>query len=160
MKRNGILNAQLSGAIATLGHTDLVMVVDAGFPIPSTANRVDLAITEDLPKLETVLSLLHKELVVEGVVVAEDVITHNEPLADFVRETFSDAPLETRPHSEMLSALAQQAKLIVRTGAFNPWGNVGLFCGVDLPRWYDEPGVEVPDYYTERLALLSEDGQR
>lgn len=156
MKRNGILNAQLSGAIATLGHTDLIMVVDAGFPIPPSANRVDLAVTEDLPKLETVLSLLHGELVVEGVVVAEDILTHNEPLDAFLRKTFIEATSETRSHAEMLSTMAAQAKVIVRTGAFNPWGNVGLFCGVDLPRWYDEPGVVVPEHYKERLALLSD----
>lgn len=151
MKRNGILNAQLSGALATLGHTDLVLVVDAGFPIPSTATRVDLAIAEDLPKLETVLELVSKELIVEGVVLAEDVVTHNEPLAAFVQETFSDAPLETRSHAEMLGEMAQRAKIIIRTGAFNPWGNIGLVCGVDVPRWFDEPGVVVPDYYQDRM---------
>ncbi|WP_152190729.1 D-ribose pyranase [Georgenia satyanarayanai] len=151
MKRNGILNAQLSGALATLGHTDLVMVVDAGFPIPSTATRVDLAIAEDLPKLETVLELVSRELIVEGVVLAEDVVTHNEPLAAFVQETFSDAPLETRSHADMLGEMAQRAKIIIRTGAFNPWGNVGLVCGVDVPRWFDEPGVVVPDYYQDRM---------
>lgn len=151
MKRNGILNAQLSGAMATLGHTDLVMVVDAGFPIPSTATRVDLAIAEDLPKLETILDLVSKELIVEGVFVAEDVVTHNEPLAAFVRTTFPDAPLETRTHADMLGEMAQRAKVIIRTGAFNPWGNIGLVCGVDVPRWFDEPGVVVPDYYQDRM---------
>jgi simple sugar transport system permease protein/D-ribose pyranase len=36
MKRSGILNAALSEAIATLGHLDMFMVVDAGFPVPGT----------------------------------------------------------------------------------------------------------------------------
>lgn len=151
MKRSGILNAQLSGAIATLGHTDLVLVVDAGFPIPAGANRIDLAITADLPRLETVIELLSKELIVEGVVYAEDISTHNEPLEKFIADTFPDAPLETRPHTEMLGELAKQAKIIVRSGGFNPWGNIGLICGVDVPRWFDEPGVVVPDYYKDRM---------
>ena len=151
MKRNGILNAELSGALATLGHTDLLMVVDAGFPIPRTAHRVDLAIAEDLPKLTTVLDLIADELIVEGVVTAEDVVTHNAPLAAWLQQRFPDAPLTTRPHAEMLGELAHQAKVIVRTGAFNPWGNVGLVCGVDVPRWFDEPGVIVPDYYRDRM---------
>ncbi|PSL05319.1 simple sugar transport system permease protein/D-ribose pyranase [Haloactinopolyspora alba] len=151
MKRTGILNAELSGALATLGHTDLLLVVDAGFPIPRTAHRVDLAIAEDLPKLTTVLDLIAAELIVEGVVVAEDVETNNEPLAGWLRQRFADAPLSTRPHAEMLGGLAHEAKVVVRTGAFNPWGNVGLVCGVDVPRWFDEPGVVVPDYYRDRL---------
>lgn len=151
MKRHGILNAELSGVLATLGHTDLLLVVDAGFPIPRTAHRVDLAVAEDLPGLTTVLELIADEIVVEGVVVAEDVPTHNQPLAGWLRERFPAAPLTTRPHPEMLGDVARQAKAIVRTGAFNPWGNVGLICGVDVPRWFDEPGVVVPDYYRDRM---------
>lgn len=151
MKRNGILNAALSEVLATLGHTDLLLVVDAGFPIPRSAHRVDLAIAEDLPGLTTVLDLVAEEIIVEGVVVAEDVTTHNEPLAGYLRERFTTAELTTRPHAEMLSEVAADAKAIVRTGAFKPWGNVGLMCGVDVPRWFDEPGVVVPDYYRDRV---------
>ena len=33
MKKHGILNAQLAGYIAALGHKDLFMVGDAGMPI-------------------------------------------------------------------------------------------------------------------------------
>jgi D-ribose pyranose/furanose isomerase RbsD len=151
MKRKGLLNAELSGVLATLGHTDLLLVVDAGFPIPRTAHRVDLAIAEDLPKLTTVLDLVADEIIVEGVVVAEDVTTHNRPLADWLGQRFPGVPTTARPHAEMLGELAHQAKAIVRTGAFNPWGNVGLICGVDVPRWFDEPGVVVPDYYKDRM---------
>ncbi|MEU4644469.1 D-ribose pyranase [Micromonospora sp. NPDC023814] len=151
MKRRGVLNAELSGVLATLGHTDLLLVVDAGFPIPRTAHRIDLAVTEDLPKLTTVLDLVADEIIVEGVVVAEDVTTHNKPLAQWLGQRFPGVPTTTRPHAEMLGELAHQAKAIVRTGAFNPWGNVGLICGVDVPRWFDEPGVIVPDYYQDRM---------
>ncbi|MCZ7418447.1 MULTISPECIES: D-ribose pyranase [unclassified Micromonospora] len=151
MKRTGVLNAELSGVLATLGHTDLLLVVDAGFPIPRTAHRVDLAIAEDLPSLTTVLDLIADEIIVEGVVVAEDVTTHNKPLADWLGQRFPGVPLSTRQHAEMLGELAGQAKAIVRTGAFNPWGNVGLICGVDVPRWFDEPGIIVPDYYRDRM---------
>ena len=35
MKRNRLLNANLSHAIASMGHGDLMIVCDAGFPIPS-----------------------------------------------------------------------------------------------------------------------------
>ena len=42
-------------AIASMGHGDLMIVCDAGFPIPSSAWRIDLAIVPDVPDLETVL---------------------------------------------------------------------------------------------------------
>ncbi|MFI9638770.1 D-ribose pyranase [Micromonospora sp. NPDC051925] len=151
MKRRGVLNAELSGVLATLGHTDLLLVVDAGFPIPRAAHRIDLAVAEDLPNLTTVLDLVADEIIVEGVVVAEDVTTHNAPLAGWLGQRFPGVPLSTRKHAEMLGDLAHEAKAIVRTGAFNPWGNVGLICGVDVPRWFDEPGVIVPDYYRDRM---------
>ncbi|WP_166997235.1 D-ribose pyranase [Paramicrobacterium fandaimingii] len=151
MKRNGILNAELSGALATLGHTDLLMVVDAGFPIPRTAHRVDLAIAENLPDLRTVLSLISDELIVEGVVRAEDVTTNSPHLEEWLQQQFTDAEFTTRTHADMLGELAKQAKVIVRTGAFEPWGNIGLYCGVDVPRWFGGEGIIVPDYYASKL---------
>jgi D-ribose pyranase len=151
MKRTGILNAQLSGALATLGHTDLILIVDAGFPIPRQAQRVDLAIAQNLPDLRTVISLVADEIIVEGVVRADDV-THNNPkLDEWLLDRFPDAEFSTRTHADMLGELAHQAKVIVRTGAFEPWGNIGLFCGVDVPKWFGGEGVIAPDYYASKL---------
>jgi D-ribose pyranase len=151
MKRTGILNAPLSGALATLGHTDLVLVVDAGFPIPREANRIDLAIAENLPDLRTVLALIADELVVEGVVRADDVPSNNPRLDEWLQATFTGAEFTTRTHAEVLGELARQAKVIVRTGAFEPWGNIGLYCGVDVPKWFGGDGVIAPDYYASKL---------
>ncbi|WP_062207596.1 D-ribose pyranase [Streptomyces sp. NBRC 109706] len=151
MKRTGILNAQLSGALATLGHTDLLLVVDAGFPVPRDAHRVDLAIAENLPDLRTVLGLIADELVVEGVVRADDVPSNNPRLDEWLRQRFDDAEFTTRSHAEMLGETARQAKVVVRTGAFEPWGNIGLFCGVDVPKWFGGEGVVAPDYYADKL---------
>lgn len=151
MKRNGILNAELSGALGTLGHTDLILVVDAGFPIPREAHRIDLAIAENLPDLRTVIDLIANEIVVEGVVRAEDVSRNNPRLDEWLQQRFIDAEFSSRTHSEVLGELAGQAKVIVRTGAFEPWGNIGLYCGVDVPRWFGGDGVVAPDYYASKL---------
>jgi len=56
MQRGRILNAELNHAIASMGHGDLMIVCDAGFPIPNNVWRVDLAIVQDIPDLETVLT--------------------------------------------------------------------------------------------------------
>jgi simple sugar transport system permease protein/D-ribose pyranase len=151
MKKSGILNVQLSGALATLGHTDLIMVVDAGFPIPSDANRIDLAIAENLPDLRTVLRLINEEIIVEAVARAEYVVSNNPTLDEFLKETFVGAELSIRSHEEILSQMAHEAKVIVRTGAFDPWGNIGLYCGVDVPKWFAGDHVVAPDYYASRL---------
>lgn len=151
MKRSGILNAELSGAIASLGHTDLIMVVDAGFPIPRTAHRIDLAIAENLPDLRTVLKLINQEMIVEGVVRAELVVSNNPTLDEFLMKTFAGAEFTIRSHQDILTKMAHEAKVIVRTGAFDPWGNIGLYSGVDVPKWFAGDHVKVPDYYESKI---------
>ena len=65
MKRNGILNLGLNQALAAMGHGDLLIVCDAGFPIPATVNRVDLAIVADVPDIETVLTAINADFIAE-----------------------------------------------------------------------------------------------
>lgn len=125
--------------------------MDAGFPIPPSANRIDLAIAENLPDLRTVISLIADELVVESVVRADDVVSNNPRLDDYLHNTFADAEFTTRAHAEVLGELALAAKVIVRTGAFEPWGNIGLYCGVDVPKWFGGDGVVAPPYYADKL---------
>lgn len=157
MKRTGILNAELSKAIATMGHTDIMLVVDAGFPIPRDAWRIDLAIAEDLPTTEQVLPLIATELVVEKVMVAHDVPEYNPALYRLVQEVFPRSDHETIEHQELLSELGAKAKVIVRTGAFNPWGNVALMSGVFAPSWFNKPEVKTPANYVPILNRLQED---
>ena len=127
MKRGGIINANLAGSIGRLGHTDLVVVSDAGLPIPPGPAVVDLAFQFGVPTFETVLSGLLEELVVESAIAAEEVETRNPR---------SHEPLETRlpnleliPHEE-LKRTVTRAKLVVRTGEATPYSNVILRCGV------------------------------
>ncbi len=64
---------------------------------------------------------------------------------------FAGAELVTFPHAEILTELAAKAKFIVRTGAFDPWGNIVLYSGVDVPKWFTKPGTVVPEYYASRM---------
>lgn len=151
MKRDGILNQPLSDALASLGHGDLLIVSDAGFPIPTTVRRIDLALSQDVPDLRTVLGLIDREIIVERVVIAAEMSEFNAPLFTWLGDTFSGCEFDLRPHEEMLTSVAPSAKAIVRTGAFDPWGNIGLISGVDVPRWFAREGVRAPDYYRDRL---------
>ena len=51
MKRSGIINGRLAGSLASLGHTDHVVVCDAGLPIPPGPEVVDLALRFGVPQL-------------------------------------------------------------------------------------------------------------
>lgn len=126
MKRGGIINARLAGELARLGHTDLVVVCDAGLPIPTGPAVVDLAFRLGTPSFETVLSGLLEEIVVEGATVAEGT-RENPDVARVLRELLPDAGLVA--HNE-LKRMTADAKLVVRTGEATPYANVILRCGV------------------------------
>jgi simple sugar transport system permease protein/D-ribose pyranase len=151
MNRNRILNAELSHAIASMGHGDLMIVCDAGFPIPSNGWRIDLAITQDVPDLETVLAPIAESFIAEKVSYAEEIKVHNKPLLAKVRRLFADAEFEPVAHATILGEMAARAKVIVRTGAFDPWGNILLYSGVDVPKWFSKKGVVAPEYYARKM---------
>jgi len=152
MKRHGLLNAELNGAIASLGHGDILIVCDAGFPIPAHVKRIDLAVVEGLPTLEQVLQAVAAEFITEKVIFADEVKANNPPLAQLLERIFGRADLDTVSHAEMLTTMAGKAKVVVRTGDFNPWGNIALVSGVDAKRWFDRRGVVTPPFYQERIA--------
>ena len=49
MKKGQLLNQHISAIIAGMGHTDELVIADAGLPIPEGTNRVDLALTKGIP---------------------------------------------------------------------------------------------------------------
>jgi len=151
MHRSRLLNAGLMHAIASMGHGDLMIVCDAGFPIPSSAWRIDLAVVPDVPDLATVLTAVAEVFIVEKVAYADNLPVNNAPLLRKVRGIFGDAGHEMLPHQTILTEMAAKAKVIVRTGAFDPWGNILLYSGVDVPKWFAKLGTIAPEYYLAKL---------
>ncbi|MBN1265719.1 MAG: D-ribose pyranase [Anaerolineales bacterium] len=156
MKQGTILNKELNHAIASMGHTDLMIVCDAGFPIPNDAWRIDLALVQDVPDLETVLTAISEEMIVEKVSYASEMAKNNPPLLKKVERIFASSNKESISHELILSEMAKKAKVIVRTGAFDPWGNILLYSGVDAPIWFSKDGLNVPDEYAERVRQMRE----
>ncbi|GIK72808.1 MAG: L-fucose mutarotase [Chloroflexota bacterium] len=154
MKRSNLLNAELSHAIASMGHGDLMIVCDAGFPIPADAWRIDLALIPDVPDLETVLTAIAGDFIAERVSYAAEMAENNAPLLAKVQRIFADSNFEPIPHTQILSEMAAKAKVIVRTGAFDPWGNILLYSGVDAPVWFSKPGLKVPEVYQKRVEQM------
>jgi simple sugar transport system permease protein/D-ribose pyranase len=156
MKRGLILNSELSHAIAQMGHTDLMIVCDAGFPIPSSVWRIDLALVQDVPDLETVLAAISQAFIAEKVSYAAEMAENNPPLLEKVNRLFPASVHAPIPHQQILSEMAAKAKVIVRTGAFDPWGNILLYAGVDAPIWFSKPGLKVPQEYAEIVERMKQ----
>jgi len=72
-RNNGTLNGQLARVISETGHTDQIVITDAGLPIPPAVERVDLAIKPGLPAFFDVLDAVFDELQIEGAVMSEEI---------------------------------------------------------------------------------------
>ncbi|MFE9723862.1 D-ribose pyranase [Streptomyces sp. NPDC005794] len=127
MKKSGILNRHLAGAVAELGHGDGVLICDVGMPIPPGPRVVDLAFRAGVPSFAEVLDGLLDELVVEGATAAEEIRDSNPEASGLLTARLPG--LAHVPH-EQLKALTVSARLVVRTGEARPYANVLLRCGV------------------------------
>lgn len=129
MKKIGILNQPLSAVVASLGHTDTLVIADAGLPIPKQVQRIDLALKPGVPAfLETVESVL-TEMQVESAILAEEIVNHNPEVYNALREMLGETPIKKIPH-QRFKELTRSARTVVRTGEFTPYANVILVSGV------------------------------
>ncbi|NMR96599.1 D-ribose pyranase, partial [Vibrio parahaemolyticus] len=65
MKKRGILNGELSKLIAEMGHMDMILIGDAGMPVPKGVKLIDLALVEGIPSFIEVLKAVLEDLEVE-----------------------------------------------------------------------------------------------
>ncbi len=129
MKKHGILHPELARVIASMGHTDRLVIADVGLPIPAGVTRIDLAVVEGLPEFLPVLDAVAGELEVERLIVATELGEVNPALATEIRGRFPGAEADTVDH-EAFKAMTAGARAIVRTGETSPYANVILSSGV------------------------------
>lgn len=127
MKRTALLNAELSHAIATLGHGDMLVIGDVGLPIPNGPRRIDLALTPGIPAVADVLRTVLTEMQIEKALIATEAVERNGGALP----TWCNLPMEpgTVSHEEF-KRLTQHARVMIRTGECTPYANVILVAGV------------------------------
>ncbi|WP_346830425.1 D-ribose pyranase [Pseudomonas abietaniphila] len=132
MKKTPLLNIALSRVVASLGHGDVLMIVDAGMPVPAGVELIDLAVTHGVPDFVSVLNTVLAEMQVESHVLADE-MREKQPPALAVLDTLNAAGHlgEQRLVShEALKQLSRNARAIVRTGECQPYTNIALVSGV------------------------------
>lgn len=129
MKKIGILNQPISSIIAGLGHTDTLIIADAGLPIPPETQRIDLALTEGIPSFIDTLRVVLTEMEVERAIVAEEMLDASPQVYEAVKEMLGDVPIETVTHL-IFKEQTRSARAVIRTGEFTPYANVILTAGV------------------------------
>lgn len=127
MKKHGILNRELAGIFAKLGHTDQIVIADCGLPIPDGVTCIDLAYRLGEPAFTDILSVVLDDMQVESTIVANEIKEHNPQLWQHV----TGLNLATTYVShETFKQQCVNAKVIIRTGEATPYANIILQSGV------------------------------
>lgn len=130
MKKGGILNPKINQLISETGHTDTIVVTDAGLPIPeNVSHRIDLALKEGIPGFLETLDTVLTELEVEKVILAEEVKTASPEMHEQIIKRFPNLPIEYVPHVAFKKQ-TRNARGLIRTGEFTGYANVILVAGV------------------------------
>ncbi|PPK82101.1 D-ribose pyranase [Lacrimispora xylanisolvens] len=129
MLKTGILHPQLSRIMAEIRHMDMLVIADAGLPVPKGVERVDLGWKQGNPGYLEVLEEIEKYMITEKAVFAQEALVvsgelHKEALALLP----AGIPVEYVPHTE-LKKMTEEAKAIILTGEFTGYTNVILISG-------------------------------
>lgn len=131
MKNTVLLNSEISFAVARMGHTDTLVICDAGLSIPKGPERIDLAVTKGIPTFLSVLESVLSELEVQKITIASEMKKENSSLYDRVVSEFSGRGIEIVEVSHLqFKKLTKSAFAVVRTGEFSPFANIILEAGV------------------------------
>ncbi|NWA00221.1 D-ribose pyranase [Pseudomonas gingeri] len=132
MKKAPLLNIALSRLIASLGHGEMLVIGDAGLPVPPGVELIDLALTQGIPDFVSTLRIVLSEMQVESHVLAEEILLKRPPALEHLEALNIQGDLGQRrllSHEEF-KLLSRQAKAVVRTGECQPYCNIVLVSGV------------------------------
>ncbi|KMM83282.1 D-ribose pyranase [Pseudomonas taetrolens] len=132
MKKTPLLNIALSRLVASLGHGDVVVIADAGLPVPKGVELIDLALTQGIPDLASTLEVLLSEMQVQSHVLAHELLPLPCPALLSIDRHADAGNLGERSvmSHNAFKELCQQAKVIIRTGECKPYCNIALIAGV------------------------------
>ena len=130
MKRNGILNSDISRVLSYMGHTDWIAIGDCGLPIPDEVERIDLALAFGEPGFMRTLEIVAGDMKVEKIILAEEIKEQNPEVLNQVKEYFKGQSVEVEfvTHVE-LKAKTHECKAVIRTGEITPYANIILQSG-------------------------------
>jgi D-ribose pyranase len=131
MKRSGVLNSNLSRIIASMGHTDKLVVCDSGLPIPKNSDVIDLALTKNIPRFIDTLKVILEELKVEEAIVTNELVTGNSKFYKEINSLLNGTKIKKVNHEKFKEITRNGGNItFVRTGEATPYANIILISGV------------------------------
>lgn len=131
MRKIGILNSEIVKEISAIGHTQFLIIGDAGLPSPKGIKVIDLALKSGIPSFLETLEAVLDEMVVENYYLADEIKSKNFALHDKVKKIAENLPHAYISHEE-LKKMSEQAQVIIRTGETSPYANIVLVAGVNF----------------------------
>ena len=122
-----LLNSVLAGTLREIGHTQMLLLADKGFPIGQGVETIDLALSDGLPTILDVIRAISADFDFDRVIITDE-MKELSPERVAALEALTKKPFETFPHVEF-KHIAAHARLAVRTGDATPYANCLLVCG-------------------------------
>lgn len=134
MKRQGILNSDISRVLSYMGHTDTICIGDCGLPIPDETERIDLAVRFGQPSFLEVLREVGADMKIEKIVLAEEIKSQNPEVLQEIEQFFAENETGFKPKVEFvlhsdLKQMTKTCKAVIRTGETTPYANIILQSG-------------------------------
>ena len=94
MKKNGIINSDISKVLSYMRHTDLICISDLGLPCPENIKTIDLSLKLGYPSFIEVLSEIIKDIKIEHIILAEEIKDNNKKVYNKILSMFKDISKE------------------------------------------------------------------
>jgi D-ribose pyranase len=130
MKKSGHLNRDISRVLASMGHTDSIVIADCGLPIPHGVECIDVSLALGEPAFLNVLNTILADFKVERAVFASESQEHNSGLLSQASKMAGEIVRVEFVSHEKLKELTRNARAVIRTGEATPFANVILYSGV------------------------------
>ncbi|WP_134684357.1 D-ribose pyranase [Brevibacillus migulae] len=128
MKKSGILHPELSQMVASLGHTDYVVLADKGYPLPRHVPRINLGLTDDIPTILQVLAVLEQEMIIDRIIVTHEMAEVSLERLQELTKRYPGVRIERISHLDF-KELTTEAQGAVKTADTCPYANLIVVSG-------------------------------
>lgn len=118
-----VLNPELAALVRRIGHTQMLLICDSGFPVPFDLplGTLDLSVTADVPTVVQILDAILPELPHDRIIAAQEMRAKSPTRWQW--HSRHNTPFEPMPHSAF-KVLASAALACIRTGDSTQYANV------------------------------------
>jgi len=114
--------------VASLGHTDFLVLADKGYPLPRHLPRINLGLTDDIPHILQVLAVLDQEMKIDRIIVTHEMAEVSPERLQELMKLYPALRVERISHLEF-KELTQEAQGAVKTADTCPYANLIVVSG-------------------------------